>query len=275
MLHTYYKKAVPNVYEGILDPHARIPQHENSFFVFDCYQDDEHAALSFFEKWKERNWLKKNLHADVTITVFSKYTAALLRKKYPKTTAEITVKPPRVDDRYHPIDDDAKDVVRYRETNGDAYFIYRGPIHPAAELTNLLKGFSIFKKKMGSNMKLVLCGPVSPKSTAFILSLDTYKYKEDLILKHDVEDDAALIAAAYTLVHPCRWERFGFSVLKAIKSGVAVLTTEDSAMSEFAGMAGMYFNEKDPKDLGEKMIRIYKDEHLREEMIGTGLTKGF
>ena len=107
-----------------------------------------------------------------------------------------------------------------------------------------------------------------------MLSLDTYKYKEDIIIKHPQDGDADLIAASYALVHPCRWERFGFSVLKAMKSGVAVLTTEHSAMSEFTGMAGMFFNEKDPSDIGEKMIRIYKDEQMRQDMIGTGLSKG-
>jgi hypothetical protein len=43
-------------------------------------------------------------------------------------------------------------------------------------------------------------------------------------------------------------------------------------MSEFVGMAGMYFNENDASDIGEKLIRIYKDEQVRAEMIGTGLT---
>ena len=241
--------------------------------VFDCYQDEPNAALTFIEKWNERKWLKRSIPNHMKIVVFSSFTAELLKKRYPKTTEHIIIQSPKLDESYHPIDDDAKDVVRYRETNGDAYFIYRGPIHPAAALTNLLKGFSVFKKKMGSNMKLVLCGPVSKKSRQFVSSLDTYKYKEDIIIKRNTADDASLIAAAYALIHPCRWERFGFSVLKAMKSGVAVLTVENSAMSEIAGMSGMFFNEQDPNDIGEKMIRIYKDEQMRQEMIGTGLTK--
>jgi hypothetical protein len=57
-----------------------------------------------------------------------------------------------------------------------------------------------------------------------------------------------------------------------MKSGVAVLTAENSSMSEFAGMVGMFFNEKDANDIGDKLIRIYKDEQVRAEMIGTGLT---
>lgn len=274
MLHIYYKNPIPDVFEGMLDKSAFLSANDDCSFVFDCYQDDEHAALSFFEKWNERKWLKRKLPGDVKIVVFSEFTANLLRTNYPNTKDHIAVRKPKVDAVYQPIDDDAKDVVRYRETSGDAYFLYRGPIHPAAELKNLVKGFSIFKKKMMSNMKLVLCGPISKKSKAFIESLDTYKYKEDVIIKQDVIDDAQLIAAAYALVYPCRWERFGFSVLKAIRSGVAVLTVENSAMSEFAGMAGMFFNEKNPDDIGEKMIRVFKDEQMRQDMIGTGLSRG-
>ncbi|MFZ9262585.1 MAG: glycosyltransferase [Chitinophagaceae bacterium] len=276
MLHIYHKSVIPAAFEGMLDAKQLLQPDDNTFFVFDCYQDDANAALSFIDKWKERKWLKRSIPQAYKIVVFSEFTAGQLRKYYPKIASNISIQFPRIEEIFHPIDDDAKDAVRYRETNGDAYFIYRGPIHPAAELKNLLKGFSIFKKKMGSNMKLVLCGSVSSKSEAFLAELDTYKYKEDVMIKTDFNqtEESELIAAAYALVHPCRWERFGFSPLKAMKTGVAVLTVENSSMSEFTSMAGMYFNEKDPSDIGEKMMRIYKDEQMRMDMIGTGLSKG-
>jgi glycosyltransferase involved in cell wall biosynthesis len=59
----------------------------------------------------------------------------------------------------------------------------------------------------------------------------------------------------------------------AMKAGVAVLVPDHSVHSEMAGMAGMFFNEKDPADIGEKIIRIYRDEQIRTEMIGTGLQR--
>lgn len=273
MQQIYYRQTIPIEYEGMLDTHAILPAAEDLVCVFDCYHDDPHAAMSFLEKWKERSWLKRNLLSGKKMMVFSSYTADQISKHYPKASANLIVRQPRVDEAYHPIDDDAKDIVRYNLTNGEAYFLYRGPIHPAASLTELLKGFSIFKKKMGSNMKLVLCGPISKKGNSFLHSIESYKYRDDLVLRQSFSDDTELMAAAYALIHPCRWERFGFSVLKAMKAGVAVLTTADSAMSEFCSMAGMYFNEKDPNDIGEKLIRIYKDEQMRQEMIGTGLSK--
>ncbi len=273
MQQIYYRQTIPIEYEGMLDTHAILPATEDLACVFDCYHDDPHAAMSFVERWKERSWLKRNLLSGKKVRVFSSYTADQISKHYPKASANLIVQQPRVDEAYHPIDDDAKDIVRYNLTNGEAYFLYRGPIHPAASLTELLKGFSIFKKKMGSNMKLVLCGPISKKGNSFLHSIESYKYRDDLVLRQSFSDDTELMSAAYALIHPCRWERFSFSVLKAMKAGVAVLTAADSAMSEFCSMAGMYFNEKDPNDIGEKLIRIYKDEQMRQEMIGTGLSK--
>jgi glycosyltransferase involved in cell wall biosynthesis len=273
MQHIYYKKNIPIEFEGMLDASVLLPAEESSFFVFDCYQDVAHAALSFLEKWNERNWLKRKLPVAAGVVVFSEYTANHIRKYYPKLMENLVVQHPKVDETFHPIDDDAKDIVRYNLTSGESYFLYRGPIHPAAALTDLLKGFSIFKKKMGSNMKLVLCGPVSKKGRPFLDAIETYKYREDLVIRQHVTDESELIAAAYALIHPCRWERFGFPVLKAMKSGVAVLTADNSSMSEFTSMAGMYFNENDPADIGEKLIRIYKDEQMRQDMIGTGLSK--
>jgi len=70
-----------------------------------------------------------------------------------------------------------------------------------------------------------------------------------------------------------RFERFGIPVVNAMKAGVAVLTAENSCMAEFTGMAGMFFNEKDPQEIGNKLIRIYNDEQMRSEMIGTGLLR--
>ncbi len=245
-------------------------------FVFDCYHLSENSTLNFFETLQERNWLKKNLSNQRQGVVFSHYTAALLKKINPLSSTQVEVQRPVIDSVYQPTDEHTRDITRYRITNGESYFLYLGPLHPAAELKNLLKGFSIFKKKIGSNMKLMLCGSQSKYSKSFLLELETYKYKNDIVLTvaKNKEEEAALLSAAYALVHPCRWERFGFSVLKAMKAGVAVLTVNDSSMSEFTEMAGMYFNEKDPADIGDKLIRIYKDEQMRMDMIGTGLLKG-
>jgi glycosyltransferase involved in cell wall biosynthesis len=278
----YHKKSVPDSFRAILDYKKYLHDHPavivnnmNSFVLPDLYFLEKNCAMSFFEKvWmklKMPSWLKKSDR----ILVFSAHVQNQVIKRYPFAVDKIDVVKFPVSAELKPNDEDARDVVRYQHTMGNAYFLYHGPIHPAANLLNLLKGFSIFKKKLGSNMKLVLYGSVGAYSAKFLTELETYKYRDDIIItgKLPQQDEIDLIASCYALVHPCRWDRFGLPVLKAMKLGVAVLIPLKSTHSEQAGMAGMYFNENNPTEIGEKMILIYRDEQMRDEMIGTGLVK--
>lgn len=271
----YHKEQIPSFCEGIRFHAETLTPTADELIVHDLYHLSKGNVLGFWERYKENRWLKKGISGAKKITVFTKHTRHELIKQFPEASGKLIVEKPKANVSCVPTDEDARDVVRYQFTQGDAFFLYRGPIHPAVALTSLLKGFSIFKKKIGSNMKLLMSGPSGNYSTDFLASLDTYKYRNEVVLTGSLSpyDLVSVTAAAYALVHPCRWERFGFPVLDAMKAGVAVLTTEHSPFSELCGMAGMYFNEKDPEDIGEKLIRIYKDEQMRSDMIGTGLLR--
>lgn len=282
----YFDTKIPSQYEGIRQ-HAKEMSDEHgalkagfdiapgSVFVHDLYHRSPNSAVSFWDRYRENKWLKKSIRSGAAIHVFSTHTQQALQSLFPEAASRIVVTPYKADPEYLPNDEDARDVARYQFTQGDAYFLYRGPVHPAAEIINLLKGFSVFKKKIGSNMRLVLSGPSGAYAADILAAIETYKYKADIILPGPLTpyEQVSLLASAYALVHPCRWERFGMPLPNAMKAGVAVLTVEDSAMSECCGMAGMYFNPTDPADIGEKLIRIYKDEQMRSEMIGTGLLR--
>ncbi len=271
----FHNTNIPPEYEGVHLHAVSLAIDDETLVVHDLYHISRHSNLSFWEKRRESRWLKKGIASSKKIIVFSLHTKKELLKLFPEAEERIELHKPLARGGIVPIDEDARDIVRYQFTQGDAYFLYRGPIHPAAELTNLLKGFSIFKKKMGSNMKLAFYGPKGNYSNDFLASIESYKYREDLVFVGPLTDteEIALISSAYALVHSCRWERFGIPVVDAMKAGVAVLCVQDSAMSEFCGMAGMYFNEIDPADIGDKLCRIYKEEQMREEMIGTGLLR--
>lgn len=271
----YFNTIIPSSYEGIRQHAASMTIDDETLVVHDLYHLSGNSDITFWDKRRENRWLKKGVAASKKIIVFSQYTKKELVKLFPSAEERIEMRKPVAREWIVPIDEDARDIVRYQFTQGDAYFLYRGPIHPAASLINLLKGFSIFKKKMGSNMRLAMYGPKGRYSTDFLATIETYKYRDDVIFIGPLTEteEIALISSAYALVHPCRWERFGIPVVDAMKAGVAVLCVQDSAMSECCGMAGMYFNEKDPADIGDKLCRIYKEEQMRDQMIGTGLMR--
>lgn len=272
MSDIYFQEKIPSAYEGMRKL-SKTGNKDLGFVVHDLYHREKDATVGFWDRLKENRWLKKGIVSNGQVTVLSEHTKNALVRTFPGAAGKVRVVKPNAEEAYRPTDEDARDSIRYQYTKGDAYFLYRGPIHPAAQIINLLKGFSIFKKRIGSNMKLVLCGPQGSYSTSILADIETYKYREDLVWMSNPSawEEESILCSTYALVHPCRWERFGIPVLNAMKSGIAVLTTEDSAMSEYCGAAGMYFNEKDPADIGEKLIRIYNDEQMRSEMIGTGL----
>jgi glycosyltransferase involved in cell wall biosynthesis len=269
----YHKKHIPEEYEAIRHHVQTLTLQEGKLLIHDFYHTSKGSSVGFWSHFLENKWLKKSIDRAKEIQVFSEQIKSELLKKFPQALNKVVIVKPFLAPDLKPSDEDARDVIRYQHTNGDAYFLYLGPIHSAAKLINLLKGFSVFKKRLGSNMKLVLCGATGKFSNSIVDALESYKYREEVIVtgKLTEEEGISLISSAYALVHPCRWERFGMPVPTAMKLGVAVLVPENSTHALLAGMSGMYFNENDPADIGEKMIRIYRDEQMRSDMIGTGL----
>lgn len=171
-----------------------------------------------------------------------------------------------------PLDASQKASIKEKYTRGREFFLYTGAIHPRKNLFNLLKAFSLLKKKLKSNICLVLAGRLAWKYQSFTSSLKTYKYREDVILTGYLpESELALVTgAAYALVYPSLWEGFGVPVIEALRCEVPVITSFGSAMQEIAGDAALYANPESFHDLADKMILLYKDENLRASLVNKG-----
>ena len=122
-------------------------------------------------------------------------------------------------------------------------------------------------------MKLVLAGRLAWKYESFTESLKSYKYRDDVILTGYLPEEelAGLTAAAYAMVYPSLYEGFGLPVAEAMQSGVAVITSSNSAMQEIAGEAALYADPTDINAIADQLKRIYKDETLRSELTVKGL----
>lgn len=271
----FYTHKIPDAFQGVKKSSQLFGDNQSGALIHDLYVHSTEAQMGFWQRYQEKSWLKKVVSGNDEIFVFTAFTKKEIRKAYPSAKAPILILSIPVKEELVPTDEDARDIVRYHFTQGDAYFLCTLPIHDSANIIPLLKGFSLFKKRTNSNMKLVFTGVKGGFSKAVLLAIETYKYRNDLVFLDNLSerDHQDLLCSAYALVHPCKWERFGLPILDALKAGVAVLTAEDSSMSELAGMAGMFFNEKDASDIGEKLIRVYNDEQMRSEMIGTGLLR--
>jgi glycosyltransferase involved in cell wall biosynthesis len=177
-----------------------------------------------------------------------------------------------VKDIFKPVSPQVKYEIKKQYTGGAEFFLHTGAIHPRKNLENLLKAFSIFKKRQQSSMKLVLAGRLAWKYNSLTEKLKTYKYRNEVILLDYVDEDVLtrLTASAYALIYPSFFEGFGVPVLEAMQCEVPVITSNGSSMQEIGGDAALYAKPDNYMELAETMMHLYKNETLRSSLIIKG-----
>lgn len=198
-----------------------------------------------------------------------------IHRRYPFSRGKVEVVYNAADPVFVPLA--WEDRVAFREawTEGREYFLCVGSLHPRKNLLNLLRAFSLFKKRQRSNMLLVLAGRPGWRNGEFERALATYRHRHDVRLMGYVPKERmpALMASAYALVYPSLWEGFGIPLLEAMQSGVPVVCSGNSSFPEVAGDAGLYFDPLQPEDMGGRLSLVYRDETLRSAMIAGGLER--
>ncbi len=255
--------------DGFCSLTTKIPQclivHDLGFLHLpDAYKQ---THLAFYKRYTP--YFLKKAKQVVTVSHFSKKD---IITQYNIAGEKISIVYSAVKENFHPLGLEEKKSIKEKYTEGMEFFIYTGAIQPRKNLVNLLKAFSLFKKRQRSNWKLVLAGRLAWKNNDFLALLKTYKYRQDVIITGYIPESelVLLTGSAYAMIYPSLFEGFGVPVLEAMKSEVPVLTSANSSMQEIGGEAAMYFDPLNVNDMADKIMLIYKDEELRNSMIQKG-----
>jgi glycosyltransferase involved in cell wall biosynthesis len=255
--------------DGFCSLRTRVPQvmviHDLAFLHYPQF-------LPKVQQWYYRYYTPAFIRKASRIITVSEFSKADILRHYPSARGRVEVVYNAADPAFRPLEWEERESVKKRFTDGREYFICVGSLHPRKNLVNLLKGFSAFKKRQQSNMKLVITGRMAWHTEAFTEALQTFRFRDDVTLTGYLprQELAALTGAAYALVYPSLWEGFGLPVLEAMQSGVPVLASDNSALPEVAGGAALYFDPTDPVVIGERMMLIYKEEGRRRDMAALG-----
>ena len=223
------------------------------------------AQLFFFKRY-----MRKTIERAEGIIIFSNFSKTTILSNYQINEEKLHVINSVAGDVFRCLDEDEKAAIKEQYTDGKNYFIYADSISPLRNLTNLLKAFSVFKKRQKTDWKLVLASNGVDKK--FMESLRSYKYRDDIItvLVDREKQLALLLGAAYGMVHPSFCEDQYIPLLQAMSSWIPVITSPGSAFEEIAGDAALYADVTSHRDLAEKMMLLYKEETLRNQLIGKG-----
>ncbi len=215
-------------------------------------------------------------HAKKIITV-SDFTKQEILSLYPKVVKNkiAVVHNGFSNDLYKPLaDQDKMQSVLDKYNITKPFFLYVGRLEKKKNTPTLIEALSLIRENNPEiKEKLVLIGNAS-------FGFDEVKYViEEFDLNNDVlipgwvaeEDLAYLYNAATAFVFPTKHEGFGIPILESLACGLPTVASDIPVLKEIAEDAVLYFNHNDKHDIARAMVKIVKDEPLRQELRVKGL----
>lgn len=235
---------------------------------FEYYPEDiPFIARKYYKKYFPQ-FAKKANH----IATVSEYSKEDISKCYKISPEKIDVVYDGANEVFKPIAEEQKKIVRQKCSNGEEYFLFVGALHPRKNVARLLQAFDEFKKSTSSKMKLVIAGEKMWKTADIENVFSSMKFKSDVIFAgrlgtNELKD---VMASALTLVFVPYFEGFGIPIVEAMNCDVPVITSNVTSMPEVAGNAGLLVDPFSVDSIKDGMIRIYKDDVLRNQLILNG-----
>jgi glycosyltransferase involved in cell wall biosynthesis len=237
-------------------------------------------ALLHHPEWYSKKYLrfiKPNtglfLHKAKTIITFSNGLKKEIELRYGIPENKISVIPPATPEHYQPVIMDIKEQAQEKYAEGKEYFLFNGIIHPRSSLVNLLKAFSLFKKRQKSNMQLIIASQSISEDAAFVESLKLYKYRNEVKLLTGLDKILLrqLTASAYACINTSPLHNEISGLLNAMECEVPVVAGNLKVAIEILGDAALLTNSEIPENIAEKLMFLYKDENKRNELVKKGL----
>ncbi|MCY3709427.1 MAG: glycosyltransferase family 1 protein [Caldilineaceae bacterium] len=152
------------------------------------------------------------------------------------------------------------------------YALYVGTIQPRKNLLRLIDAYAHLAQQQEIGWDLVLVGRRGWLSEAYEEHVAARGLSGRVHFPGYLPDGAvaALMKKALFFTFPSLFEGFGLPVLEAQTTGAAVMCAKNSALPEIAGDAALLVDPEDVDDIAAAMLRLSRDEALRQELIAKG-----
>lgn len=156
------------------------------------------------------------------------------------------------------------------------YFFFAGKVKPRKNVHGIVSAFIRFKKRTGTDCKLLIAGSASGRYYEHIRQeLGNNGLLGEVYFLGYVTNPHlyALYKNALACVYPSLNEGFGMPILEAMSLGTPVITSAISSLPEVAGGAALLVDPFDVEDISRAMEKLYSDPALRANLIQKGLAR--
>ncbi len=231
-------------------PFTNVPVVVTIHDLIHLHQPQRNPLARPYANWMLRRAVRKSSRV---ITV-SHAVATELIDELGADAARIVVAPNGIDDRFH-----AATVEEESRA-----FLYVGNDKPHKGVEALVRAFREVRA-VSPELRLLLVGSAFQRFAA----------EPGIECRGFVGDDAlpSLYRNALALVQPSDEEGFGLPAAEAMASGVAVITSDATALIEITGDAALHVRRGDHAELAAAMLRVARDSRLRRELGARGVQR--
>ena len=249
---------------------TKVPQ---LMVVTDLLWMQQPSLMSAFLRWYHRVFMKQGINKSAQIVTLTEQTRQDLLSNFPMASGKVSLVYSAASSLFQPVEYDQKRQTKDGFAEGREYFLYTGIHHSDKNILELLKAFTLFKRWQKSNMKLLVVGTIAAKKNGIIQKLNSYKYKDDVVLLPSITEQqlAQITAAAYAVIHPFFHEPLAMPILSSMKCGVPVITINAININEIGGNACLYASPNDSEALANETKLLYRDELLSRSLVEKGL----
>ena len=150
------------------------------------------------------------------------------------------------------------------ESDGAPYLLYVGNITAAKNLSFLVRAFD----RADVEGRLVLAGPRVDGFEELRGEIDRTAARDRIVLSDHVSDDELdqLYRNAVALVHPSRYEGFGFTPLEAMARSCPVVASDIPAIREISGDGALLVPLDDEAAWVDAIRRVSADDTFRDDL---------
>ena len=250
-------------------PHYNVPFGlRRPFFV--TVHDLIHLLFPEFvasrpKRWLGRHVLLRAVRKALALFTVSERSRRDLVEVLGVAPERVVVVPNAVSETFRPLSPEAMELARSAMDLPQRFLLAVGINKPHKNLRFLVEAFCQWRRRAGSDMRLVLCGPrLEDKGELLATAAEGEVAGHVIVLPYmDHRRMPALYQAAQALVFPSLYEGFGLPLLEAQRVGTPVIASSAASIPEVAGDGALYFDPGNREELIGRLDELAGDDTLR------------